>query len=294
MYRKTGTATWTTVPVTTNSYTISGLNEGTQYEIQIANVCGSTTGSYSAPTNFTTLPFTLCSATGTNSSDEFISNVTVTPTGMSPISNTSTASPYTNYATDPTKLITLTKGSSGNAISVQKQWSGAQYNEGVSAWIDFNRDGIFSDSEIIFTSAPSKITPVSGTFSVPADAYVGSNIIMRVVLAYNTQPTNGCSSQQYGEIEDYPVQIQAENLATKEITKDNNSIQIYPNPASDVLNVTKVSAKAQYTITNMAGQIVMNGQITDNKISVSKLITGAYVISIEDQGTTSNLKFIKK
>ncbi|MBL3546684.1 reprolysin-like metallopeptidase [Chryseobacterium sp. KMC2] len=294
MYRKTGTATWTTVPVTTNSYTISGLNEGTQYEIQIANVCGSTTGSYSTSTNFTTLPFTLCSATGTNSSDEFISNVTVTPTGMSPISNTSTASPYTNYATDLTKLITLTKGSSGNTISVQKQWSSAQYNEGVSAWIDFNRDGIFSDSEIIFTSAPSKITPVSGTFSVPADAYVGSNIIMRVVLAYNTQPTNGCSSQQYGEIEDYPVQIQAENLATKEITKDNNSIQIYPNPASDVLNVTKVSAKAQYTITNMAGQIVMNGQITDNKISVSKLITGAYVISIEDQGTTSNLKFIKK
>lgn len=294
MYRKAGTATWTTVPVPTNSYTISGLTEATQYEFQVANDCGSAIGSYSASSNFTTLPLIICAATGTNSSDEFISNVTVTPTGLAPISNTSAASPYTNYTTDATKLITLTKGSSGNAISVTKQWTSTQYNDGVTAWIDFNRDGIFSDSELIFTSVPNKITPVSGTFSVPADANTVGNITMRVVLAYNTQPTNGCSSQDYGEIEDYPVRIQSQTLATHDVVKDNSSIQIYPNPTSDVLNVTKVSSKAQFTITNMAGQLVMSGQITDNKISVSKLNTGAYMISIEDKGTTSNLKFIKK
>ena len=49
-----------------------------------------------------------------------------------------------------------------------------------------------------------------------------------------------------------------------------------------------------FIITNMAGQKVMNGQINDNKIQVSKLSTGAYIISIEDKGTTTNLKFIKK
>ncbi|MGL6128889.1 T9SS type A sorting domain-containing protein, partial [Chryseobacterium artocarpi] len=96
-----------------------------------------------------------------------------------------------------------------------------------------------------------------------------------------------------GEIEDYPVSIE-QQLSTHDVTKDKSSIQVYPNPASDVLNITQVSAKAQYSITNMAGQIVMSGQINDNKVQVSKLSTGAYVISIEDKGTTSNVKFIKK
>jgi hypothetical protein len=94
-------------------------------------------------------------------------------------------------------------------------------------------------------------------------------------------------SQQYGEVEDYPVRILDQALSTHDVTKDNATINIFPNPASDVLNITNVSSKAQLSIHNMAGQKVMSGQITDNKISVSRLSTGAYIISIEDKGTTS-------
>lgn len=292
-YRKVGTATWTTVPVSTNSYNISGLTEATQYEVQVANVCSASVGSYSASTNFTTLSFTKCSITGTNAADEYISNVTVTGAGMSPVSNSSSNTPYTDYTTDPSKLITLMSGSSGNNVSITKAWTGSQYNDGVTAWIDFNKDGVFSSSEVIYTSAPNIVSPVSGTFSVPADAYTGGNVIMRVVLGYESQPSSGCSNQQYGEVEDYPVLIQ-QQLSTSETVKDKSSIQIYPNPASDVLNVTQISSKAQFIITNMTGQKVMSGPINDHKISVSKLTTGTYIISIEDKGTTSNLKFIKK
>lgn len=295
MYRKTGTSTWTTTPVSTNSYYLSGLNESTQYEIQVANVCGSNVGTYSASSNFVTLSYTACTVSS-NSTDEFISNVTVTPTGMPAVSNNSTTntSSYSDYTTDFSKLITLKKGSTGNAISVSKQWAAQSYNEGITAWIDYNKDGLFTASEIIFSNSPSKVTPVSGTFTVPTDAYTDANVIMRVMMAYNTLPQNGCSSPQYGEIEDYPVRILAETLGTHDVTKDNNSIQIFPNPVSDILNVTQVSPKAQFSITNMVGQKVMSGEISDNKISVSKLSTGAYIISIEDKGTTSNLKFIKK
>ncbi|MEJ5049191.1 reprolysin-like metallopeptidase [Chryseobacterium culicis] len=293
MYRKVGTATWTTVPVSTNAYNISGLTESTQYEVQIANVCGASVGTYSASTNFTTSSFAKCSVTGTNAADEYISNVTVTAAGVGPVSNSSSNTPYTDYTADPSKLITLMSGSTGNNVSITKGWTGAQYNDGVTAWIDFNKDGVFSSSEVIYTSAASTISPVSGTFSVPADAYTGGNVIMRVVLGYESQPNSGCSNQQYGEVEDYPVLIQ-QQLSTSETVKDKSAIQIYPNPVSDVLNVTQISSKAQFIITNMAGQKVMNGQINDNKISVSKLNTGAYIISIEDKGTTTNLKFIKK
>ncbi|KMQ64888.1 propanediol utilization protein [Chryseobacterium angstadtii] len=293
-YRKVGATTWTIVPVTTNSYYITGLDEATQYEVQVANSCASVIGNYSTSTNFTTLSFTSCAITGTNSADEYISNVTVTPSGMTAVSNNSIGSPYTDYTTDATKLITLTKGTAGNTISITKQWPADQYDDGVTAWIDFNRDGIFSDSEIIHTSSPSIVTPVSGTFSVPADAYTAGNVIMRVVLAYENQPTNGCGSHAYGEVEDYPVKIQDQALSTSDVVKDNTAVQIYPNPAYDVLNITNISSKAQFSIFNMTGQAVMNGPIVNQKIPVSKLSTGVYVITVEDKGNISRLKFIKK
>ncbi len=212
---------------------------------------------------------------------------------MNPVSNTSNADLYTDYTTDPTKLITLKAGSAGNSISITKSWpTTSQYYSGVTAWIDFNRDGFFSSSEIIYASEANSLPLASGMFSVPTDAYTGGNVTMRVAYSYAQAPSSACSNVQYGEFEDYPVTIQAQ-LSTSDVVKDKASIQIFPNPASDVLNVTQVSSKAQFSITNMAGQKVMSGQISDNKISVSRLSTGAYIISIEDKGTTSNLKFIK-
>jgi len=293
-YRKAGTSTWINVTVPTNSYYIAGLEDTTQYEVQVANICGSTTGNYSATTNFTTLPYAYCTNATGSFADEYISNVSVTPVGMSVISNTSTGSSYTDYTADPTKVITLRQGSSGNTISVSKAWTADQYNEGVTAWIDFNRDGNFSDSEIIYSNAANTVTPVSGTFSVPANAYSDKKIIMRVVMAYEDQPENGCNGFAYGEIEDYPVQIQLA-LGTSDVNAPNNGIQIYPNPASDVLNITKVSDKALYKIYNAAGQLVGDGNIKDGKINVSALIKGGYVITIDEKGKDQfRSKFIKK
>ena len=44
----------------------------------------------------------------------------------------------------------------------------------------------------------------------------------------------------------------------------------------------------------MSGQLVAKGKITDNKVSVSKLQAGVYIISVEDKGNVEKVKFIKK
>ncbi|MFY1048264.1 reprolysin-like metallopeptidase [Chryseobacterium sp. GP-SGM7] len=291
-YRKVGSTTWTTVAVSTNAYYISGLDESSQYEVQVANVCGSTIGAYSSSINFSTLSYLTCVNVTGSSDDEYISNVSVTPNGGSAISNPSSASTYTSYVNDPSKVITLSQGSMNNAISISKQWTGQNYNEGVAAWIDFNRDGNFTDSEMIMSSAPSTINPVSGTFSVPANAFTGQNLVMRVMLTYDSQPTSGCNAYAYGEIEDYPINI-LQVLSTSEVVKE-MGIQIYPNPATDVLNITKVSNKAKFEIHNTVGQIVKAGEINNNQVRVSELTRGTYIITINDKDLSQSIKFIKK
>ncbi|MDR2238031.1 MAG: T9SS type A sorting domain-containing protein [Chryseobacterium sp.] len=78
------------------------------------------------------------------------------------------------------------------------------------------------------------------------------------------------------------------------ISDSGSSIRIYPNPVIDVLNMDKVSPTASFTITNLSGQTLMNGRITDQKISVSQLDAGTYFISVEDKGTVTTQKFVKK
>lgn len=209
-YRKVGTGVWTTVnpvPAPINNYTITNLTEQTQYEVQVATKCNGNQGSFSASQQFTTPALSYCSMTGTGTNDH-ISNVTVTPVNpaLSVMNNTSAQTNYINYTT-PATLITLEIGSTDNKISIAKGWTGSTGNAAVTAWIDFNRDGLFTDAERIIISAASTTTPVTTTFAVPGTAYSGPlKTTMRVVLRRSSAPIM-CQNAVNGEVEDYAVQL---------------------------------------------------------------------------------------
>ncbi|WBX99054.1 GEVED domain-containing protein [Chryseobacterium gambrini] len=207
-YRQVGSSTWITVPLTTNAYTINNLLEQTQYEVQVAYVCSGTTGTFTAPYQFTTPAVTYCNITSTNNTNGFISNVTVAPTNSYVMSNNSGANSYTNYSPDPAKLVTLVRNSTNNTISVSKSWLTTTTSSlAVGAWIDFNRNGIFETGERVINTTASTTTPITATFIVPTTAYNGPlTLRMRVIFSTSTI-TDPCATVANGEIEDYAVKI---------------------------------------------------------------------------------------
>lgn len=60
------------------------------------------------------------------------------------------------------------------------------------------------------------------------------------------------------------------------------------------MNITNLKGKATYIIHNAVGQLVLQGEVKDQKINVSDLTKGVYVLSLENNGNTINLKFVKK
>ncbi|MPS73147.1 MAG: T9SS type A sorting domain-containing protein [Chryseobacterium sp.] len=290
-YKKATDASWTVVNgITTNTYTITQLEEDTEYNVEVASICSGTTGTYSSKT-FRTIGLTYCSVTSSDSSDEYISKVVVTPAnGGSVMTSNSGAGYYTNYGSDNTRLVQLVKGSTGNTVAVTKAWTGTTYSEAVAVWIDFNRNGTYEDSEKVMTSAASTTATVSATFAVPSTAYTGDKTVgMRVIMRYNTAPTGPCASFTYGEVEDYSVKI-SENLAVTDIKK--NNISVYPNPAVDIINISNISTKTKFEIYSVGGQLINQGT-TDGKVNVSKLVKGVYILSLESNGEKSQTKFIK-
>lgn len=216
-YRQTGTSTWTTVAATGTSFNLSGLTPETQYETQVRSKCpDSSTSAYSSSVNFTTTEVQLnyCSSNGNNTSDEYISRVQIGSIDNSTGASSGGYGDFTGQSTD------LAKDASAS-ITITPTWTGTVYNEAYSVWIDYNKDGDFSDSgEQVWTRSATQATPVSGSFTVPSSAVEG-NTRMRVSMKYNGIPTS-CESFQYGEVEDYTVNITGSGGDTQAPTAPTN------------------------------------------------------------------------
>ncbi|WBV54648.1 reprolysin-like metallopeptidase [Chryseobacterium gambrini] len=295
-YKKVSETTWTIINTSALSVTLSNLPDGTAYEVQIAAVCSGTPSPYSASVNFTTITMgTYCAVATNNATDDHIAGVS-----LGTMTNTSGPSTYTSYVSNPALQVNLIKGNT-YTLSVTKGWTSSAVPEMITAWIDFNRNGTFEDSERIMQSANTvTANPVTSSFTVPASAVSGLGLRMRIgLLYYGTSGyvhNSSCGTiNTYGEYEDYNVVVSEVQLATNDVANPKSDIQIYPNPVSDILNITKVSDKATYKIYGATGQLVKQGNINNGQINVSELIKGGYVITIEEKGKESfNSKFIKK
>ncbi|MGX7667790.1 GEVED domain-containing protein [Flavobacterium pedocola] len=202
-YKATASSTWTTLTAASNTITLTGLTASTSYEVQVRSLCsGGTSSAFSGSVTFqtTTVQLVYCASQGNSVADELIGRVQI-----GSINNASTGG--TGY-TDFTSISTnLTKGVS-STITVTPTWTGSTYSEGYGAWIDYNKDGDFDDAgELVWSNAASTTTPVSGSFTVPTTAITGATRL-RVSMRYNAIPAS-CGSFDYGQVEDYTVNLVA-------------------------------------------------------------------------------------
>lgn len=292
-YKKVSESAWQ--EITTSSpdvydITLSNLASGNTYEVQVASICSGITGTYSASSEFTTLDPVYCPVRAVLPLT-YISNV-----ALANVNNTSAggSGAYTDYTADSLLQINLVTGMA-YTLSVKRAGQGENEAGATSAWIDFNRNGIFEDSEKILTSTTDQ-NPITASFTVPANAVKDLDLRLRVGTLYSDNLTDPCGTHMaLGEFEDYKVVITSGTLGTTDIVNIKNDIQLYPNPVNDVLHVTKVSDNAIYKIYSAAGRLVENGVIKDKKIQGSSLTKGVYLITIDEKGKeTFRSKFIKK
>ena len=90
--------------------------------------------------------------------------------------------------------------------------------------------------------------------------------------------------------------VKAVTIGTLAVSDVNNtnSIQIFPNPVKDVLNVSNVTLNSNFEIYNTAGQLVSKGNLGTGKVAVNKLSKGVYFLNVDDKGTVVKTKFVKE
>jgi hypothetical protein len=273
-YRQVGAPTWTTTAVTGISQSVSGLTALTQYEAQVRSKCsGGSNSAYTNSVNFTTTDVQLnyCGAASTNTNDEYISRVQ-----LNTIDNSSGPQFYSDFTSIST---TLTKDTQ-YSITITPTWTGTVYNEAYGVWIDYNRDGDFTDAgEQVFTQGNTQATSVSGSFTIPSGA-VENSTRMRVIMRYNQVP-GPCDNFTYGEVEDYTVVIEGSG-------PDLEAPVITLNGASTLnLNVGQTYSELGATATdnvdgNLSSSIIIGGD------TVNTSLGGTYVVTYNVSDAAGN------
>lgn len=181
------------------TYSVTGLTIGTTYyyRIRATNSCGTSVSSNTI--TYATLSSSYCTSSST-SSTAYLSNFDTTG-GLTNISNNSSgysASGYGNFTA--TQIVTQIQN---GLISFTTSISGVGGGVGVSIFVDWNQNGVFTDTgEMVYTTGGFVFSNPSGTFTVPAAALSGTTR-MRVVVDYFSSTPVSCNSGITGETEDY-------------------------------------------------------------------------------------------
>jgi len=215
-YKLSSILNWTTAAkaTTSTSVNIADLTTATLYDWRVRSNCSSGSSTYTQ-SQFTTSDF-YCTSSG-STLYEYINKV-----ALGSINNTSgNNNGYHNY----TGLSTSLAAGTSYTITLTPGFTGTSYREYWTVFIDYNQDGTLNNSGEIVTTANS-YAAVSGTFTVPVTAKNGSTR-MRIVMKYASPArSNPCGSYNYGEVEDYTVNISGGMglAAVTAIASDNNAI----------------------------------------------------------------------
>ena len=221
-------------------------------------------------------PPSYCDASVSNEY-EYISNVTI----GSDINNNSNWSGYADYSSLVAN--TVQGGQLNISVSIGNLYS----TDVLYAWIDWNYDGDFDDAGELVYSNNNNLSTYNFTVNVPTNAAIATTR-MRIRLndANENPQTTPCGTTNYGEVEDYSINI---SQAVNDPEKIVSNTAIYPNPVSNTLFV-QTAGKQIYSLFDITGHKMKSANINGKtKINMNNLPKGVYILNIDGR----NYKVVK-
>lgn len=291
----------TPVSVTENpSTTLSGLEDGTSYNLWVRSVCGETYGTWFGPVTFKTD----CTAVTEFSQNFDTTTAPAIPDCWKAIKRGATLAPMAVIETSSVgaysapNVIVMYKGTNGvdddlivvspkisNAdAGTHKLTFNAMMQNGAGAELQIGTlDGYTNDA--IFTSFES-VGPTSAyqEFTIDFSGYNGTDKYIGIRM----------NSEAFHTVAYLDNIVWDQALSTTEF--QNDSFTYYPNPVEDVLNLSYDKNITKVVVYNVLGQEMMISLNNSNqsKLDMSSLANGTYLVKVTADNTEKTIKVIKE
>ncbi|WP_312343505.1 T9SS type A sorting domain-containing protein [Chryseobacterium binzhouense] len=281
-YSTTNTAPASGTATTATSVPLSTLTPMTTYYYWVRSVCSGAasiwvTGSFTTPAippandNCSNAIALIPGAT-------FAQNV-ITTTNAGATSDGTAQSCQTNAVNNVWYSVVVPP--SGSLTIETKEAAGSQYTDSVIN---------------VFSGACGSLTNVTGG----CDDDGGDDAFSKVNLTGQTPgSTLLVSIWRWGgsTVFDGAFQVSAydASLSTSEAVITKNEVKAYPNPFSDVLNISDIKNVKSISVIDLAGRVVKSFDKPSNTLQLSELNSGMYLVVLNmNDGTKQTLKAIKK
>lgn len=189
---------------------------------------------------------------------------------------------------DRTNLSTIVSNQAGSndyILQAQVNWNGAIGVEALSAWIDFNDDLVFDETERLISGEFFSVFGELNDFDlvIPVGANLGSHVLR--VKAIDTSSDGDildpCSDYAFGETQDYTVEVQdILGLDDSNLISSDFTVTTLPNNQFEVnLNMPSTTEKLALNVYSVLGQNLAYYVLEYNGAGYNKIIDMSYVAS---------------
>lgn len=267
-YKLNSSSTWTTAATatTSTSVTLSGLTSASLYDWRVRTNCASGSGSYIAA-QFTTLTASGCANTLDNSTNGTLAGAATIPfnTDVTGLISPSGDVDYYKFVITTSGTITITLGT---------------------------LPGDYDLKLVNSAGTQLAISQAGGTTSESISGTISAGTYYAQVYGYNgANSGTSCYTLR--------VQLGTATRSTEPFTEGQKNVLVYPNPASNLLNVnlSGIKGKSEVSLFDINGRQVLRREVNaaNTQLDISTLPTGVYIIRIKN-GTkeVSTTKIIKQ
>lgn len=264
-----------TIAVNDTSAAFDALSPCTTYTLWVETICMNETPPTAQTIAFSTAgcgdctDLEYCQISG-DASLEWIAQVQI-----GTINNSTTSDGgYGDY----TGLSTALPAGDTYTIGLTPGYAGFSYSENFRVWIDFNTDGEFSESEMVFETATAVNSYVEGNIAIPNDMAPGS-VRLRVGMSYAFDPLpEPCGEIQFGETEDYCIDVLPVGIS--EHSGQGTGLAVSPNPASDFAIISSALELGAVQVLDIAGKTMIAIKSGSHwvQLDTSALHAGVYLV----------------
>jgi hypothetical protein len=322
-YSSTNTAPTSTTTATGSvgasavSVPLSGLAPATTYYVWVRSACSASDKSaWSLSTSFTTdCAVVVPTTTYTNNFSTFPGNCWEQASGGDATTGPTDTDElwydgdFLNAGDNAAVINLYSDGNAGWLKTVAFDLSAGGYkvnfDYGVTEYLDTTPSAMGSDDMVQFlvssdggstwsvlqtwdaSNAPSN---TSNTYSYTLTSYTGANTIFAFFA----------SDGSVNDPEDYEFfvdnfKIETASLATSEVVNAKENIKAYPNPFTDVLNISKADLVKSVSVSDVSGRLVKTIENPSSALHLGDLKQGLYFVTLNmKDGSKQSIKAIKK